>query len=135
MRIRSEIIDVIVAAHRAEVEREASKSFVSADAKAYEHVIRSALLGKLASLRADEKVRTCEDFGHLGIACCDSCHMGYPHYELDLIELERGGCAWICCALGRALNPAHHQQLLNSPIYQNIGKFLGGESDSQKEHN
>lgn len=136
MQTRSEIIDAIVAAYRAEVEKEASESYgnvddgsvVAADAKEYERIIRSTLTGKLASLRTDEKVRTCEDFGDLGIACCNSCHTGYPHYELALIELESGGRAWICCALDRTLNPVHRQEMLNSSEYGDIDTFLGGAS-------
>lgn len=136
MHTRSEIIDDIVAAYRAEVEKEASESYgnvddgsvVDVDAKEYEDIIRTAVTAKLASLRLDERVRTCGDFGHLGIACCDSCHTGYPHYELDLIELESGGRAWICCALNRVLNPVRHQELLNSSEYRDIEKFLGGDS-------
>lgn len=128
MHTRSEIIDDIVAAYRAEVEKEASESFVSADATEYEDIIRTTLTSKLAALRPDERVRTCEDFNHLGIACCDSCHTGYPHFELELTELESGGRAWICCALNRVLNPVRHQELLNSSEYRDIEKFLGGDS-------
>jgi hypothetical protein len=32
------------------------------------------------------------------------CHDQYPH-ELNIIEIESGGKAWIWCSLDRALNP------------------------------
>ncbi|MGC9199186.1 MAG: hypothetical protein ACP5E5_09635 [Acidobacteriaceae bacterium] len=133
MQTRTEITEAIVAAYRAELEMEAGGSSVSADAKAYEQIIRSAVAAKLKSLAEDKQVRTCADFGYLGIACCNACHTGYPHYELDLVELELGGSAWICCALNRALNPARHQERLNSPDYDDIDAFLGGGPMPQPE--
>jgi hypothetical protein len=36
--------------------------------------------------------------------CCFVCHDQYPH-ELNIIEIESGGKAWIWCSLDRALNP------------------------------
>lgn len=93
---------------------------------AYEQIIRSAVAVNLKNLAEDEHLRTCAAFGYLGIPCCNAYHTGYPHYELDLIELESGGSAWICCALNRALNPVPHQERLNSADCDDLDAFLGG---------
>jgi hypothetical protein len=133
MNTRKEIVESIVTAYRARVEQQGVIEYVNVDDDSvvvedvgeYEGVIRNALAEKLASLGLDERVRTCEDFAHLGIACCESCHdCGYAHYELDLIELESGGRAWICCALDRALNPQRHQKLLGADGLREIEEFF-----------
>lgn len=101
-------------------------SVVIVDAEEHENVVRTTLTGKLASLRHDEKVHTCADFGHLNIECCETCHTFCAHYELDLISLESGGQAWICCALDRALNPQRHLATLDSPEYLELEKLFYG---------
>lgn len=133
MKTRDEIINAIVTAYRADAAKEASESYgdvdyeniAAPDDKEYEEIIRETLTAKLASLRPDEMVRTCEDFGRLGIECCEACHTYYPHYELALLNLESGGQAWICCALGRALNPQRHQKLVESADYREIEEWFG----------
>src|ERR1017187_7729332 len=50
-------------------------------------------------------IRTCSDFSHLGIECCDTCYHFTPGFEMKLDDIESGGKAWICCAMSRALNP------------------------------
>jgi hypothetical protein len=49
------------------------------------------------------ELRTCADFAHLGVECCDTCHYFYPHYDMYVEDLSDGGKAWICCAVSRAL--------------------------------
>ena len=71
-----------------------------------------ALEAALKSADADVDIRTCEDFGHLHVECCDACHRSYPHYEMALISLEGGGNAWICCAMDTVLNPGKHPKLV-----------------------
>jgi hypothetical protein len=139
MNTRDEIIESILAYFGLEIEQDRvtecvdvdDGSIVAQDAWEYEDIIRNTLTEKLASLGAEERVRICEDFGHLGIACCVSYHTGYPHYELNLIELESGGRAWICCALDRTLNPVRHQKLLDSELSRAIDKFFASKGDTE----
>ena len=74
----------------------------------HEKVITEVLEASLKGVEADAHIWTCEDFGHLNVACCATCHTFYPHYEMSLIDLESGGNAWICCVIDRALNPEKH---------------------------
>jgi hypothetical protein len=50
------------------------------------------------------------DFTHLGVECCPVCHDECPD-EKEIIEIESGGKALICCSLDRALNPTKHMAL------------------------
>src|SRR5664280_3479681 len=59
---------------------------------------------------SNANIRTCADFSDLNIECCQTCHHFYPHYEMQLVDIESGGNAWICCAFSRALNPIRHAQ-------------------------
>lgn len=49
--------------------------------------------------------KTCEDFKHLNVECCPTCHQFMPENEMDVVELPEGGTAWICCAVRRAAFP------------------------------
>ncbi len=57
----------------------------------------------------DGDIRTCEDFAHLSVQCCDICHGHYAHYELSLIELPDGGKAWVCHAVKQTLYPERYR--------------------------
>lgn len=50
-------------------------------------------------------IKTCEDFNHLGVECCESCHGIYAHYEMNLVDLPNGGKAWVCDHVRRAIYP------------------------------
>jgi hypothetical protein len=80
----------------------------------YEKVIVAALEKSLQNVEPDIDIRTCEDFSHLNVKCCECCHGLYQHYEISLIEIENGGSSWICCALDQVLNPIKHA---NDPHY------------------
>jgi hypothetical protein len=54
-------------------------------------------------------IRTCEDFRHLNIRCCETCHNFYPHYEMSLIDLPYGGKAWVCDAVKQAIYPERYR--------------------------
>jgi hypothetical protein len=56
------------------------------------------------------KFKTCGTFTDLNVACCGTCHVSYPDYDMELIELPEGGKAWVCCAIGRAIYPERHKQ-------------------------
>lgn len=49
--------------------------------------------------------KTCEDFKHLNLECCETCHTFYAHYEMDAVDLPDGSKAWICHAVKSALIP------------------------------
>jgi hypothetical protein len=91
----------------------------------YEKVIVAALGKSLRGVEPDTEIRTCDDFGFLGVHCCECCHDIHQHYEISLIEIESGGNAWICCALDRVLNPKKHATLQQIPENATFGDFLG----------
>lgn len=66
----------------------------------YEHVV----IGELQKKLPEREIKTCADFRHLKIECCDSCHTAYPHYDMYLIALADGSLAWVCCPLQRLLS-------------------------------
>jgi|SRR5579872_1598007 hypothetical protein len=35
-------------------------------------------------------IRTCDDFKHPNVECCETCHNFYPHYDMSLIDLPGG---------------------------------------------
>jgi hypothetical protein len=46
---------------------------------------------------------TCTDFDHLDVNCCESCHTGYPHYDMYDVPLDDGRHAWVCCPIRNVL--------------------------------
>jgi hypothetical protein len=91
----------------------------------YEKVIVAALEKSLWGVGQDTEIRTCEDFGYLGVQCCECCHDIHQHYEISLIDIEGGGKAWVCCAIDRALKPAKHANLPQIPENATFGEVLG----------
>ncbi len=84
----------------------------------------------LAELPADSLVRTCADFSHLNVDCCETCHNNNPQFEMALIDVESGGNAWICCAVDMALNPIKHAKMQSSTEYKEIEWMFGpGDAD------
>ena len=59
----------------------------------YQTIVIAELQRKLP---AGVEIKTCEDFRHLGVECCDTCHNFYPHYEMQVIQLPDGSPAWVC---------------------------------------
>lgn len=53
----------------------------------------------------DGDSKTCEDFKHLGVECCDTCHRFVPETDMYSVDLPDGGKAWICCAVRSVLFP------------------------------
>jgi hypothetical protein len=60
---------------------------------------------------ADIDIRTCEDFQHLKVECCTTCHNSYPHYEMKLIMLTDGSPAWVCETMKLALYFEKYREL------------------------
>jgi hypothetical protein len=101
---------------------------VPGDGERYnEAEIVAILQVSLKNASLDEQVRTCEDFSHIDVECCATCHNFHPHYEMALIDIESGGNAWICCALDRALNPQKQAERKSSPQWKAISKILDGD--------
>jgi len=63
------------------------------------------------SLPADLDIRTCEDFRHLNVECCETCHNSYPHYEMSLVDLPNGAKAWVCDTVKWAIYPERNRAL------------------------
>lgn len=91
----------------------------------YEKVIVAALENSLRNAEPGIDIRTCEDFGYLGVHCCEGCHDIHQHYEISLIEIESGGNAWICCAIDGALNPSKRANLPHITENATFGEMLG----------
>jgi hypothetical protein len=53
----------------------------------------------------DGDIKTCEDFKHLRVECCETCHTFLPETEMYAEDLPEGGKAWICCAVRSELFP------------------------------
>ena len=90
----------------------------------YEKTIVEAIEKSLQQVDPDANIRTCADFGHLKVKCCENCHGMYQHFEVSLINIEREGNAWICCALDRALHPAKHANDPKYPADWTFGEIL-----------
>jgi hypothetical protein len=52
----------------------------------------------------DQAFKTCSDFAFLPAKCCETCHTFYAHYDMELIQLQGGGWAWICCSVCDAIS-------------------------------
>ena len=61
-------------------------------------------------------IRTCEDFSHLGVMCCETCHGENAHYEMDLIELPYGGKAWVCHAVKQAVRSENSNEEIAASV-------------------
>lgn len=74
-------------------------------------------------------IKVCEDFKHLNVQCCETCHEFYPHYDMSLIDLPDGGKAWVCDTVKRALYPEKYQALQewsrNSPESKLLREIFG----------
>jgi hypothetical protein len=90
-----------------------------------EEIVIRTIEAKLSEIEPDRDIRTCSDFSHLHVECCEICHSLSPHYEMSLLDVEGGGEAWICCALDRALNPQKQAQPASAAAYQTLAAILG----------
>ena len=77
-------------------------------------------------------IKTCEDFRHLNVTCCDTCHTFYPHYEMNLIDLADGAKAWVCDPVKWAIYPDQYQKLQewaqNSPEGKLLRQIFGEDA-------
>ncbi len=74
------------------------------------------------------EIKTCEDFPHLDVECCDTCHNFYPHYEMRVIQLPDGSPAWVCDTVEWAIYPERYPSP-NSPEGKLLGKIFGVDTE------
>jgi hypothetical protein len=56
-------------------------------------------------------IKTCEDFKHFNVECCDTCHNFLPESEMYLIDLpDGGGKAWVCDQVRWAIYPEEYKE-------------------------
>jgi hypothetical protein len=79
----------------------------SEEGAAYQRHIAAQLERSLRQIEPEMDILTWVDFTHLGVECCAICQDEHPD-EMEIIEIESGGKARICCSLDRALNPTKH---------------------------
>ena len=79
----------------------------SEECAAYKRHLAAQLERKLRQIEPEIDIHRCADSPPLGVECSPACHDEWPD-ELDIIEIESGGRAWLCCSLDRALNPTKH---------------------------
>jgi hypothetical protein len=70
-------------------------------------------------------IKVCEDFKHLNVECCKTCHEFYPHYDMSLIDLPGGVKAWVCDSVKWALYPEKYRELQEWSRNSLEGKPLG----------
>jgi hypothetical protein len=56
-------------------------------------------------------IKTCEDFRHFNVECCDTCHHFCPETEMNVIELPDGGKAWVCDQIEWTIYPERRKEL------------------------
>jgi hypothetical protein len=69
-------------------------------------------------------IKTCEDFRHFNVECCNTCHNFYPHYEMSVIDLPDGGKAWVCDTVKWAIYPEKYRELQERSRNSPEGKLL-----------
>jgi hypothetical protein len=67
------------------------------------------VIAELQKRLPETNIKTCKDFRHLNVPCCDTCHTFYPHYEMSLINLPDGAKAWVCDPVKWAIYPEQYQ--------------------------
>jgi len=73
-------------------------------------------------------IKVCDDFKHLNVECCETCHEFYPHYDMSLIDLPGGSKAWVCDAVKWALYPEKYQAV-DSPEGRLLRRIFGENLD------
>jgi hypothetical protein len=90
---------------------------------------RQFALDELQKRLPDVDIKTCEDFKHLNVECCEDCHHVYPHYDMSVIDLPDGGKAWVCDTVKWAIYPEKYQELQewwkNSPAGKLLNEIFG----------
>lgn len=69
------------------------------------------VIAELSRRLPDADIRTCEDFRHLNVECCEICHECFPQYQMDLIDLPDGAKAWVCDPIRWAIYSEERKEL------------------------
>jgi len=73
----------------------------------YEEIVVAELNRRLP----DADIRTCGDFRHLNVECCEICHECFPQYQMNLIDLPDGTKVWVCDPISWAIYSEEHKEL------------------------
>jgi hypothetical protein len=115
---------------KAEIIAETLRAAKLDDEPDYQTIVIAELQRKLPE---GVEIKTCEDFKHLNVECCDTCHNFYPHYEMRLIELPDGSPAWVCDTVRWAIYPEEYRKLQersrNTPEGKLLRKIFGVDVD------
>ena len=91
------------------------------------------IIAELQKWLPETDIKTCDDFQHLNVTCCDTCHTFYPHYEMSLIALPDCAQAWVCDPVRWAIYPEQYQELQewqqNSPEGNVLRRIFGEGTD------
>jgi hypothetical protein len=63
------------------------------------------IISVLRDVLPEGDIKTCEDFRHLEVDCCNLCHE-HSHYDMSVIKLPDGEKAWVCGSVKSALFPS-----------------------------
>jgi len=96
---KNEIIDATLKAMREDQGLLAIGEADDDDTNEYEAIVIATLMERLP----EGDVRTCDNFRHLGVECCNICHTFYAHYDMYLETGPDGNHAWICCSVRSSL--------------------------------
>jgi hypothetical protein len=110
---------------KAEIIAKTLGSIDLSDEPDYQTIVIAELNRKLPEGR---EIKTCEDFHHLNVKCCESCHDSYPHYSMRMIDLPDGSPAWVCCAVSR-----EYRKLKDRSRNSSEGKLGEDMDDDPKE--
>jgi hypothetical protein len=66
------------------------------------------VISVLHDLLPQGDIKTCEDFNHLNIECCQICHENAA-YEMSVVTLPDGCHAWLCDAVKSAIFPERYR--------------------------
>jgi hypothetical protein len=80
---------------------------LTGDESDYEVVVIAGLNRRLP----DTEIKTCEDFRHLSVECCELCHECFPQYQMNLIDLPDGAQAWVCDPISWAIYSEERKEL------------------------
>jgi hypothetical protein len=82
--------DIIAATLQELRQREEKLATDSVDIPACIRQVIDELERKLAGIRPNLDIPTCRDFAHLKVECCPVCHIEFPEWELEIVEIESG---------------------------------------------
>jgi hypothetical protein len=91
------------------------------------------VIAELQKRLPETDIKTCEDFRHLNVTCCETCHTFYQQHEMNLIDLPDGAKAWVCDHVMWAIYPERYQELQewkrNSPQGKLLRQIFGEDAD------